>query len=407
MEGYKALDLTDESGFFCGFILASLGFDVIKIEPPGGDRSRNIGPFYHNIPDPEKSLYWFAYNANKRGVTLDITRDDGRNIFLEMVKGTDCIIETFPPGYLEQLGLGYQTLSQLNPNLILTSITPFGQTGPRKNYTGCDLVVQAMSGIAAQTGEPEKMPLRWGGEQSNLLPCICAASGTMIALNIRSITGKGQCVDVSMQESMCWGSTGAWGINHWGFEKRNMKRDGSYTPRGKVRFLETWACKDGYIKWRVWTGSVGRRTGKLVEYMESKGKGGDLTGIDRENMDVLTMNQKDLDHWQEEFASFFKEHTMMELYEQGAKWGFLNCPISTPRDIVENPQLNYRGYFVPLSHPELDTEIKYPGAFVKSTEASCLPRFRAPLIGEHNKEVYSEIGLSTKEIGLLKQHGVI
>jgi crotonobetainyl-CoA:carnitine CoA-transferase CaiB-like acyl-CoA transferase len=126
---YRALDLTDEKGFFCGRILGDFGVDVIKIEPPGGDPSRRIGPFYHDIPDPEKSLHWFAYNANKRGITLNIETADGRELFRRLVKTADFVIESFPPGYMDKIGLGYASLSQINPGIIMTSITPFGQTG--------------------------------------------------------------------------------------------------------------------------------------------------------------------------------------------------------------------------------------------------------------------------------------
>jgi benzylsuccinate CoA-transferase BbsE subunit len=126
---YRLLDLTDEKGFFCGKAMGDLGADVIKIEKPGGDPSRSRGPFYRDIPDPEKSLYWFAFNANKRGITLDIETADGREIFKELVKKADVVIESFAPGYMDKLGLGYSVLSQVNPGIIMTSISGFGQEG--------------------------------------------------------------------------------------------------------------------------------------------------------------------------------------------------------------------------------------------------------------------------------------
>jgi crotonobetainyl-CoA:carnitine CoA-transferase CaiB-like acyl-CoA transferase len=130
MQGFMALDLTDDKGFLCGNILADLGVDVIKIEKPGGDRSRNIPPFYHDEPDPEKSLYWFAYNANKRGITLNLETKAGRDLFKRTVEKADFVIESFPPGYMAGLGLDYVALSKINPRVIMTSITPFGQSGP-------------------------------------------------------------------------------------------------------------------------------------------------------------------------------------------------------------------------------------------------------------------------------------
>ena len=131
---YRVLDLTDERGLFCGKILGDLGADVIKIEKPGGDPVRNIGPFYHDIPDPEKSLFWFAFNTNKRGITLNLEAHDGREIFKRLVKSSDFVIESFEPGYLAGLGLAYSALREINSRLIMVSITPFGQTGPYAHY---------------------------------------------------------------------------------------------------------------------------------------------------------------------------------------------------------------------------------------------------------------------------------
>ena len=127
---YRILDLTNEQGYMCGKLLGTLGADVIKIEKPGGDSGRNIGPFFHDIPDPEKSLYWFAFNTDKRGITLDIETEDGQEILKRLVKNADILIESFPPGYMDKLGLGYSVLSQINRRIIMTSITGFGQTGP-------------------------------------------------------------------------------------------------------------------------------------------------------------------------------------------------------------------------------------------------------------------------------------
>ena len=151
---YRVLDLTDAKGFLCGKILADLGADVIKIEKPGGDSSRSLGPFYHEIQDPEKNLYWFAYNLNKRGITLNIESEKGRQIFIRLAQKADFIIEAFSPGYLDNLGLGYSKLSQINPRIILTSITPYGQTGPYKNYEASDIDVMAMGGLMYITGNP-------------------------------------------------------------------------------------------------------------------------------------------------------------------------------------------------------------------------------------------------------------
>ncbi|RPI50700.1 MAG: CoA transferase, partial [Deltaproteobacteria bacterium] len=143
---YRVLDLTDEKGLMCGKILGDLGADVIKIEKPGGDLTRNIGPFYHDETDPEKSLFWFAFNNNKRGVTLNIEKADGQEIFKQLVKSADVIVESFPLGYMDKLGLGYSNLEKFKPGIIMVSITPFGQTGPYKDYKISDIVAWALGG---------------------------------------------------------------------------------------------------------------------------------------------------------------------------------------------------------------------------------------------------------------------
>ena len=142
---YRVLDLSNEKGFLCGRALGDFGADVIKIERPGGEPGRNIGPFYHDEVDPEKSLYWFAVNAGKRGITLDIETADGREILKELLKKADFLIESFRPGYMDSIGLGYDELSRLNSGLVMTSITPFGQTGPWADYQADDIVLVVIS----------------------------------------------------------------------------------------------------------------------------------------------------------------------------------------------------------------------------------------------------------------------
>lgn len=144
LEGYRILDLTDEKGFLCGKILGEMGADVILVEKPGGSSARQIGPFYKEIPHPEKSLFWFAYNANKRGITLDLDKEEGRLLFEKLVRTADVIVESFTPGYMESLGFGYEQLSQINPRIILTSISCFGQKGPYSHYKGSDMICWAM-----------------------------------------------------------------------------------------------------------------------------------------------------------------------------------------------------------------------------------------------------------------------
>ena len=157
---YRVLDLSNELGFLCGKILGDLGANVIKIEPPGGDPARRLGPFYGDQPDPEKSLFWFGFNNNKRGITLNLESAKGRELFSRLVTKAHFVIETFTPGYLDSLDLGYKTLSIINPRLVLNSITPFGQTGPYSRFKASDIEIMALSGCMSLTGDPDRPPLR-------------------------------------------------------------------------------------------------------------------------------------------------------------------------------------------------------------------------------------------------------
>jgi len=407
---YRVLDLTGEEGFLCGKILADLGADVIKVEKPGGDAGRNIGPFYHNIPDSEKSLYWFSYNLNKRGITLNIESTDGQKIFLKLVKKADFVIESFTVGYMDKLGLGYSELSKVNPRIILTSITPFGQTGPYRNYKGSDIVSMAMGGLMYITGTPERPPVRIGVPQSGLEASAHAAAATMIAHYHRETTGEGQHVDVSTQQSVVWGLANA--IPLWELNNIILKRVGSFlsgrAAKAKIRLV--YPCNDGFVLFFVLGGSFGTKTNKgITKWMDEEGMATEfLLGIDWDSLDMAAQTQEMQDQIEEQIAKFFVKHTKAELYDEGMKRNIMIYPISLPKDIVEDVQLKARDFWLDIEHPELETSVTYPGAFVKLSETPCVIERRAPLIGEHNQEIYEgELRLSKDEIGVLEQDGVI
>jgi crotonobetainyl-CoA:carnitine CoA-transferase CaiB-like acyl-CoA transferase len=410
---YRVLDLTDEKGLLCAKVLGDLGADVIKIERPGGDPSRNLGPFYHDIPHPENSLYWFAYNTSKRGITLNIEDADGQDILLRLVKTVDFVIESFPPGYMESLGLGYSALSEINPRLVMTSITPFGQSGPWRDYKAPDIVAMALSGLVLGTGDPDRAPVRIGVPQAYLQAGAQAAMGSMIAHYHRQLTGEGQHVDVSIHESALWAAAPAQAMFEldpglWEFHKTIPSR-GSKTLRGTVVVRSMWPCKDGYLCWRMMTGpGLGQRVSLLVEWMNEEGMAGDMMDVNWEEIDLLKLTQEQIDRWEELWINFFKVHTMAELYEEAVKRGILIYPVATVEEVMENRQLAARDFFVILEHPELGVSITYPGVPFKSSEVACRLQRRAPLIGEHNDDIYvKELGLSPAELVALKERNVI
>ena len=409
---YRVLDLTDDKGLLCGKILGDLGADVIKIERPGGDPARKKPPFYHNIPHPEKSLYWFVYNTNKRGITLDIETEDGRQLFKRLIKGADFIIESYPPGYMDRLGLGYDALSKINPKTIMTSITPYGQLGPYRDWKGSDITYMAMSCIMNISGDPDRAPLRISAEQAYPQAGSQAAAGTMIAHYHRLMTGEGQHVDVSVHEAAVWSVAhllGDWivrGLYPGG--QRPAKREGIRVMRGTIAPRIIWTCKDGYVAWRIFTGVLGRRTQAMVAWMISEGIGEQLKNVKWEEYDFSKITQDELESWEEYFSSFFMTKTKGELHNWSIKRGMTLYPVSTTKDLVDNPQLKHRGYWVQLKHPELGEELTYIGEVFKTSEYHVGPSFRAPLIGEHNEEIYiKELGLSSEMLVMLASRGVV
>ena len=409
LEGYRTLDLTEAKGFLCGRILGDLGSDVIKLEKPGGDPSRRIGPFYKDIPDPEKSLYWFAYNANKRGITLNIESADGQDIFKRLVSTAHFVIESFRPGYMDSLGLGYSSLSQINPSIILTSITAFGQTGPYHHFKVSDIVESGMCGLLYLCGDPDRPPVRISAPQAYLHAGADAAVGTMMAHYYRETTGEGQQVDVSIQEAAYMSTMNA--PLFWDLEQRILKRAGIRRAGMSSGVLQRqiWECKGGYVNMPVYGGEIGIKTSRaLAKWIDDEGMADDfLREIDWDNFDMAKVDQETWDHLESLMQRFFVKFTKEELYNKGLSLGAMIYPVNTPEDIEENPQLTARGYWTAVEHPELGETLTYPGVAVKASLTPLELRRRAPLIGEHNYEIYKELGLTDDELLILEQGGII
>ena len=413
---YRILDLTDEKGFLCGETLGSLGADVIKIEKPGGDPGRRIGPFYKDIADPEKSLYWFATNFNKRGLTLDITTSDGKEIFKRLVQQAHVILESYPPGYLEGLGLDYGALCEVNPRIIVTSITPFGQTGPFSRFKGADIVLWAMSGELYASGDPDRPPTQISApHQAYFNGSIQAVQATVAAIYHCEMTGEGQHVDVSIQQAVT--HVAMKGVEDWYTGKTNVMRCGPFfsrprpDPLGPLHLRLIWPCQDGFVCFRM-AGGVDVASRRSAENMTAilieEGVAGFLKDYDWGQYDWQTLTQEEQERLEEPFLNYFATKTKAELYDKAVKGGIILAPVGTVSDLLENPQLKARGYWEQVEHPELNDTIVYPGAFAKIDDAPLNIRCRAPRIGEHNDEVYQrELGLSEEQLALLRQAGVI
>ncbi|MBI2830787.1 MAG: CoA transferase [Chloroflexi bacterium] len=403
---YRVLDIADEKGYLCGKMLGDMGADVIKIEPPGGDPGRRIPPFYLDSCDPQQSLYWFAFNTSKRSITLDISHPQGKELFRKLVKTADFVIETATPGYLESLRLGYKDLSRLNPRVIMTSITGFGQTGPYSQYKISDIVAEAMGGLMFLQGYPDRAPLRFSVEQAYLQAGAQAAMGTMIAHNWRLRSGEGQHVDESIQEAI---SNTLWIAQmFWYGAKVIEPRPGDRAWRLTQRIKWIYRCKDGYISWRVWLGSQGPKTRAIVSWMIKENMAFELKDVNWEQLGMDDVSQEQLESWEERFEAFFLTHTKEELFQYALKNDLTVFPMCSLKEVMENEQLESRNYWVKVEHPELGDKLTYPGAPFISTETPWRIKGRAPLIGEHNEEIYcGEMGLPKEELNALKRDRVI
>lgn len=408
---YKVLDLSNERGYLCGKILGDLGADVIKVERPGGDEGRNIPPYYHNIADPGKSLYWWGYNSNKKSVTLNIENERGVELFKKLAAEADIVIESFDPGYLEGLGLDYAHLSEVNPSLIMTSISGFGHTGPYRDYKASDLVLWAMSGNQYIYGDTDRPPLCPSFPITPAFAALQGAIGTMIALFHRTRTGEGQHIDVSAQMALFW-ATGPEYQGLWEFEKILLKRSGPnwLSALKNISIPVIYSCKDGAVTFFPFFGPL--RVGSnqaLAKWMESDGI--DPRGFgdtDDYAQDWANLDEGRIHRWTQGFAEFFKSKTKKDLLEGAVRRDIILYPIFTPKDLIEFPQLQSRGFWVRTEHSELNDTISYPGAFFKTTGPGCVTGRRPPLAGEHNFDVFiGELGLTEDMLEALKQAGVI
>jgi benzylsuccinate CoA-transferase BbsE subunit len=403
----RCLDLTTEPAHFCGKILADLGCDVIKVEPPGGDPGRARPPFYKDVPGPNRSLFWLSYNTGKRSVTLRLESAEGQNLFRRLAVTADFLVESFPPGTMERLGLGYRDLAAINPRLIMASISGFGQHGPYRDYQSPELIAQAIGGLLFLSGGAEHPPARLGVPIAWLMAAAQAVVAMLLAYRRRTTDENGgQYIDLSVQEAvtnLLYRAPIAWALNG------EIDARGTLSQTSHRRVRSTWPCKDGYVTWTWWVGpGWGRKNRPLFEWMAELGAADDLLDYDYEAMSPQSVPAEFAEHVERVVASFFRRFTKTELYEEAVRRRIMLFPINTPQDITEDVQLQQRGFWVRLRHPDLDDELIYPGPYFRSTAYTIGPRRSAPGVGEHNEAVFgTELGLTAAQIRALREAGVI
>jgi crotonobetainyl-CoA:carnitine CoA-transferase CaiB-like acyl-CoA transferase len=421
LDDIRVLDLASEIGQYCTKLLADLGADVIKIEPPGGDPVRELPPFYHDEAEPTKSLYWLNLNTSKRSVTLNLEEADGRRLFERLVATADVVVESFPPGYLDGLGLGYNGLAKIKPDIILTSVTGFGQTGPHAHHKAPDIVGVAMGGIMWLAGDPKDPPNVPPWRQGFTCASIIATAGTLTALYHRDVSGEGQHVDVSMQEALSIAQETA--MQYWDMleQLRNRTGPGTILPL-TIPGIGAYKCRDGYVYAFLGTPG-GAPWSEMLQWMIEEGAAEDLTEEPYNetcvnlNMRFLTGLMQDpasiapklqlLSHIHEVLARFVASRGKWEVYEGGQRRRLLFGIVSTPEDLAKNPQLQHRRWLTTVEHPELGA-LQYPGPPYRLSETPWAIRRRPPLAGEHNGEIYEgELGMNSDELERLSAAGVI
>ncbi len=379
--GYRILDLTDEKGMFCSRLLADMGAEVIRVEKV--------------VDGSARSPSFVANNLGKRSVTLNLEVKSGQGLFRQLVKSVDVIVESYQPGYLEALGLGYNALSEINPRLIMASITNFGQDGPYRDYKSCDMVASALGGQMYICGEQQLPPLKPFGNQSYYSACLLAAIGILLALWNRHTSGRGQRVDISLQE--CAAATLDHVLVRYFYEGVVAKRQGSLYWNNAFRIF---ACRDGYILL-----SLFQQWETLVEWLDDEGMAEDLT--DKKWLDTEKRYEQ-LDHIIEVLERWTRSHTVAELVDKGQLMRFPWAEVTSIPELVASPQLQGRDFWVEVEHPESGRKYKFPGALCKLSRSLCLAGTLAPLPGEDNMEIYhGELGLSESEIEALIKEGVI
>ncbi len=409
---YRVLDLTTERGLLCGQMLGDMGADVIKVEPVGGSPARQIGPFYKDQPHPNRSLHWWAYNRNKRSITLDIERDQGRALLLRLVERADFLIESYNPGYLAERKLGFSDLARLNPALIYVSITPFGQDGPKATYADSDLIIMAAGGPLILAGDADRPPVRLSIPQAYLHACADAAVAALAAHHERTSSGLGQHIDVAAQQSVAMATQSH--ILAAPLGSPEMERISGGVKIGPIEIPLVWPAKDGFVAMTFLFGSaLGVFTARLMRFVCEQGFCDEAT----RDKDWIAFGEQlfsgveplsEFDRIKELVRNFTRSLTKAELLELAVERGFLITPVTTIAEVVESPQFASREYFRNVAHPELAESFLYPGPFAKFSATPLEYRLRPPTIGEHNLEIYrGELGLSEREITELTRAGII
>ncbi|MDO8568604.1 MAG: CoA transferase [Dehalococcoidales bacterium] len=397
LSGVKVLELAEWiAAPYCSRLLADLGAEVIKIEKPGqGDETRNRGPFPGGVPHPEKSGLFIYLNTNKLGVTLDVKTATGQKIFLDLVRQADILVEDNPPRLMKRLGLTFNKLKSLNPRLIMTSITPFGQTGPYKDYKAYPVNTFHSSGegyfTPSRTEFAGRPPVNLGKNAAEYPVGIIAAGITNIALRHARKTGAGEHIDVSKQEALLF-------LNLAHFSTYLNK--GVLPKRGDRGYNITriYPCKDGHVlfyyhqkrEWQAMLDIIGNPDWGKEEALANQ------TIAEERAAEVIPL-----------ISAGIKNRTKAELFKEGRAKGCSLVPCSTVADLMRSEHLKERKFFAETEHPDAG-KLRLASAPYSLSQSPFGFDRAAPRLGEHNREIYvNRLGYSSRDLVTLRQAGVI
>ncbi|MBU1208066.1 MAG: CoA transferase [Proteobacteria bacterium] len=399
LEGIRILDLTRIlAGPYCSMLFADLGAEVIKIEPPEGEMIRDNPPMVETGKegphDRSRSGYFLSLNRNKYGITLNLKHPRAISIFKDLVKIGDVVLENYAPGVMKRLGIDYPVLKEINPRIVMGSISGFGQWGPSSGKLAFDIVAQAMSGLMSVTGHPDSPPTKVGTSIGDINAAVHAAFTIMAALWHREKSGVGQHIDVSMQEAMVSIMEGA--VVRWTIGKELLTPIGSHNTNESP--MAAYRCKDGYII----IGTVGNehweRFCRAVRKPEWATDPGYATKGQRWAKKYIL---------QKEIEKITEDYTVKELGEMLDRERVANSPILNIQQVVDDPHLNERGYFVDVEHPVIG-KAKIPGIPFKLSATPGEVERPSPLLGEHNGFILGKyLGINRAELQKLAAEGVI
>ena len=405
---YTILDLSEGGHNLCGRLLGDMGAKVIRIEPPGGSQTRLRGPFTPDSNGNDKSLYWAAYNSNKKGISLSLDTEAGRQILLSLVEQSDAILESFQPGYMDSLNIGFGTLIKRNPKLVHTSITPFGSTGPYAGFVSTDLVTSSMGGMPFVSGDPDRPPVRISFPQAELVAGSQAFAATVSALRHSRNSKNGQHVDVTEQISVIWTL-----MNATPFPKlhgTDVKRAGAFRKKGSINARHVFKCADGHVSMMSQAKTL---NGFIVWMLEETEVDEEILSFDIDNWEIKIDSDPDgkdateFTRLEAAIENFLSKKTKTEIFERALSAGLLVAPCNTVEDIRQSPQLEARSFWIDVYHPEFGRDITHLGAYLKMSETPLKVYFPSPAVGSDNEEIFKSLGISKSKIDTLKKQGVV